>query len=644
LAGTETFTNKDLTSGTNSFPTFNQNTTGTSSNVTGTVAIANGGTGQTTANAALNTLLPSQTSNSGKVLQSDGTNTSWVAGSSGTVTSASVTSANGFAGTVATATTTPAITISTSVNGIAKGNGTALSAATSGTDYSAGTSALATGILKSTTTTGALSIAVAADFPTLNQNTTGNSATVTTNANLTGDVTSVGNATTLATVNSNVGTWNNVTVNGKGLVTAGSNTTYVTAETDPVVKAISGIVKSNGTTISAAVAGTDYSVPSGIETFSGAKTFNSTKLILAGNTSGTTTLNANAVAGSGTVTLPTSGTLTTTSNDLSAFAATTSAQLATVLSDETGTGSSVFSTSPTLVTPILGVANATSLGITGTGGNGFISLATQSSTPAAIGAGTVFFSNANSKFSWRGSANTFVKTFDGAAATADRLYTLPDANGTVAVSATGNIALSALGNISFTGILPIANGGTNSTATPTDGGIAYGDGAAINYSAVGTAGQVLTSNGTGLPVWKNSRTIVELPSDVISNSAANSMADVTGLSFAVTAGVTYRFKATIYYTAAATTTGSRWSVNGPASPTFLVYSSNYTLTATSQTMNNLSAYDLPATSNATSLTNSIAEIIGIVKPSANGTFIIRFASEILNSAITAKAGSTLEWW
>jgi hypothetical protein len=39
---------------------------------------------------------------------------------------------------------------------------------------------LATGILKSTTTTGALSIAVAADFPTLNQNTTGSAATLTT--------------------------------------------------------------------------------------------------------------------------------------------------------------------------------------------------------------------------------------------------------------------------------------------------------------------------------------------------------------------------------------------------------------------------------------------------------------------------------
>ena len=59
-------------------------------------------------------------------------------------------------------------------------------------------STLGTGILKNTTTTGVPSIAVAADFPTLNQNTTGNAATVTTNANLTGVVTSTGNATTIA--------------------------------------------------------------------------------------------------------------------------------------------------------------------------------------------------------------------------------------------------------------------------------------------------------------------------------------------------------------------------------------------------------------------------------------------------------------
>jgi len=50
---------------------------GNSANVTGTVAIANGGTGQTTANAAFNALAPSQTSNSGKYLTTNGTNTSW---------------------------------------------------------------------------------------------------------------------------------------------------------------------------------------------------------------------------------------------------------------------------------------------------------------------------------------------------------------------------------------------------------------------------------------------------------------------------------------------------------------------------------------------------------------------------------------
>lgn len=57
------------------------------------------------------------------------------AGASGTVTSASVVSANGFAGTVATATTTPAITLTTSITGLLKGNATAISAAAAATDY-----------------------------------------------------------------------------------------------------------------------------------------------------------------------------------------------------------------------------------------------------------------------------------------------------------------------------------------------------------------------------------------------------------------------------------------------------------------------------------------------------------------------------
>jgi hypothetical protein len=135
---------------------------------------------------------------------------------------------------------------------------------------------------------------------------------------------------------------------------------------------------------------------------------------------------------------------------------------------------------------------------------------------------------------------------------------------------------------------------------------------------------------------------VVLGADVINNNAvANTIQDVTGLSFSVTGGNTYWFKFVIQYTAAATTTGSRWSINGPATPTMLSYQSEYTLTATTATRNAmLQAYDLPAASNATSVVAmNMAIIEGIIKPSGNGTVIARFASEITASAITAKAGS-----
>jgi len=52
-------------------PTLNQNTTGTAGNVTGVVAIANGGTGQTTANPAFNALAPTTTK--GDLIVSNGT-------------------------------------------------------------------------------------------------------------------------------------------------------------------------------------------------------------------------------------------------------------------------------------------------------------------------------------------------------------------------------------------------------------------------------------------------------------------------------------------------------------------------------------------------------------------------------------------
>jgi hypothetical protein len=63
---------------------------------------------------------------------------------------------------------------------------------------------------------------------------------------------------TLANVNSNTGTFNNVTVNAKGLVTAASNVAYLTSytETDPVVRALTGVVIGNSGSAITAVAGT----------------------------------------------------------------------------------------------------------------------------------------------------------------------------------------------------------------------------------------------------------------------------------------------------------------------------------------------------------------------------------------------------
>jgi hypothetical protein len=119
--------------GTGATPTWTTPAAGTVTSVTGTAPVVSSGG----ATPAISMAAASSTVN-GYLTSTDWT--TFNSKGSGTVTSASVVSANGFAGTVATATTTPAITISTSITGLLKGNGTAISAATSGTDYAPATS------------------------------------------------------------------------------------------------------------------------------------------------------------------------------------------------------------------------------------------------------------------------------------------------------------------------------------------------------------------------------------------------------------------------------------------------------------------------------------------------------------------------
>lgn len=143
------------------------------------------------------------------------------------------------------------------------------------------------------------------------------------------------------------------------------------------------------------------------------------------------------------------------------------------------------------------------------------------------------------------------------------------------------------------------------------------------------------------------RAVKFITSNVTNNNATpNTIADVTGLSFPVVNGKRYGFRFQIVYTAAATGTGSRWSINGPTANVH--YRSEYSLTKTSRTYNEgLTTYDAPAAANATSATtgSNIAVIEGTIAPTADGTVIARFASEVGSSAVVALANvSYVEWW
>lgn len=165
------------------------------------------------------------------------------------------------------------------------------------------------------------------------------------------------------------------------------------------------------------------------------------------------------------------------------------------------------------------------------------------------------------------------------------------------------------------------------------------------FFVLDSMGRILNRSDDTMTATVNALNTVVLAADVSNaNAVANTMQNVTGLSFSVLAGRTYWFDFAIAYTAAAATTGSRWSVSGPTGA--LYYESRYPLTATTETINfGQTAYDLPATSNASSLTSgNIAHVTGMLAATANGTLIARFASEVAASAITAKAGSVLQWY
>ena len=101
--------------------------------------------------------------------------------------------------------------------------------------------------------------------------------------------------------------------------------------------------------------------------------------------------------------------------------------------------------------------------------------------------------------------------------------TAPSSGGTVtAVTASSPLSSSGGNTPNITlGTIPIANGGTNGTATPTNGGVAYGTGTAYAFTTAGTAGQILQSNGAAAPTWVAApATTLTIGSSVVSGATA----------------------------------------------------------------------------------------------------------------------------
>jgi len=194
--------------------------------------------------------------------------------------------------------------------------------------------------------------------------------------------------------------------------------------------------------------------------------------LLIGNTTGSTLTPATLTAGTGVTITNGHGTITISAPD-------------------TGTVTSVTASSPLAssggATPNLSLTGTVAIANGGTAGT-----ATPTAGAVPYGTGTAY------GFSAAGTTGQVLTSAGAGTPT----WTTPTTGTVTSVTASSPIASSggATPNLSL-GTVPIANGGTNSTATPTAGGIGYGTGTAHAYTAAGTTGQVLTSATAGTPTW-----------------------------------------------------------------------------------------------------------------------------------------------
>jgi len=400
--------------------------------------VANGGTGQTTANAALNGLLPSQSGQNGKVLSTDGTNTTWTAVTgTGTVTSVAL-SAPAFltvSGSPITASGTLALSYS----------GTALPVANGGTG--------------ATTTTAA--------FDALAPTQTGNSGKY---------LTTNGATTSWATVSgggSPAGADTQVQYNSGGTSFGASSAFTFTSAT--------GLVTATG--FAGALNGTVGATTPTTGVFTTATARSSAvqdSVTLQGRAGGTNsygvTLTPTTLTGSRTLTLPDA-----TGTILQSGTAVTVPQGGTGLTSGTSGGVPYFSAANTIASSAALTNNALMIG----GGAG--------AAPATIATGTGVVGALGTNV---GSAGAFV-TNGGALGTPSG-GTVTNLTGTASININGTVGATtpAAGTFTTVGYKGSTSGTITFQAPAVAGSATY-----TLPSSDGTSGQVLSTNGSGTLSW-----------------------------------------------------------------------------------------------------------------------------------------------
>ena len=516
------------------------------SDLTGTLPIANGGTNATTAPAARVNLLPSYTNNAGKVLALNvgATDVEWFALTGlGTVTSVSGTgTVNGItltgtvtaAGDLTLGGTLSGVSLTTQVSGILPiANGgtnatsagaalTSLGAAASGANIDITSIALTTGTVTATPVNGTdivnkvyadsvaaglnfhqsvrLATAVALPANTYNNGVSGVGATLTANANGALSVDGV-----LVVANNRILVKNEAAQANNGIYTVtqvgNGSTPYILTRATDFDSAGAGVDQIDAGDFFLVTAGATQSNTSWVQQTPLPITVGATALVF-------TQFAAPVLysAGTGLTLAGTVFSITNTGVSVSTYGSASQVPVLAVNAQgqiTSASNASIAIDTSQITSGTLPVANGGTGQASYTNGQLLIgNTAGNTLVAATLTAGTnISISNGPGSITIN-ATDQFVGTVTSVSGTG----TVNGITLTGTVTSSGSLTLGGtLSGVSLTtqvsGILPVANGGTNATATPTAGAVAYGTGTAYAFTTAGNAGQVLVSTGGTAPAF-----------------------------------------------------------------------------------------------------------------------------------------------